>query len=290
MLRELEISPVPPSPETELATPLPSASPVPSLSPTETALPTLPSSSTPTPTLEIRTCPKAQGTLEHFSLNSTVLGETLEGTIYLPPCYQTQRSPGYPALYLLHGIMNSEQQWLDLGLPEAADQLIQEGEIMPLLVVMPREENWDLPRVSSYGQAVVEELVPWVEEHFHASPAPGDRALGGISRGGNWALRLGFLHGEMFAAVGAHSAPVFAGDVRKLSGWVEELAADEVPRFYLDIGADDQGGAYTRQAEQALSRMGVVHDWHLFPGTHNQDYWRSHLPDYLRWYGEVLNP
>lgn len=237
-----------------------------------------------TMTPEAGTCSEDEGTLLNFSLSSRVLSRPLSGSLYLPPCYDAQRPGGYPVLYLLHGIYETDHQWVDLELPQQVDSLLAGGEIPPLLIVMPREENWETPPRNRFGEAVVQDLIPWVDENYHTSPEREKRAVGGVSRGGNWALRLGLLSWDKFGAVGVHSAPLFYGDVRKIEDWVEQVPAGNLPLFYLDIGEDDQQGEYVREVEEEFNRLGVVHAWHLFPGLHNNDYWRAHLADYLRWY------
>lgn len=230
------------------------------------------------------TCAEEEGTLLQFSLSSEVLSRPLAGSLYLPPCYDALRIQGYPVLYLLHGIYETDQQWVDLRLQPQVDELLVGGEIPPLIIVMPREESWEIPPQNPFGEAVVEDLIPWVDENYHTSPERAQRAVGGISRGGNWALRLGLLSWDKFGAVGVHSAPLFYGDVRKIADWIQQVPGENLPLFYLDIGADDQQGEYARLVEKEFSRLGVVHHWYLFPGLHNNNYWRSHLADYLRWY------
>lgn len=232
-------------------------------------------------------CREESGTLVKFSLRPELLSSTLAGTVYLPPCYGTQSAAGYPVLYLLHGITETEEQWLRMGLRDQADRLILDGEIPPLIIVMPRETTWELPPGNPYGRAVVEELVPWMDEHYLTRPGRDFRAVGGVSRGGNWAFRLGLTHPQTFGAVGVHSAPLFYGDQHRISGWLDEIPEGDVPHLYLDTGEDDQQGELTREVERILTRENVAHSWHLFPGTHNLAYWSAHLEDYLRWYSST---
>jgi enterochelin esterase-like enzyme len=232
-------------------------------------------------------CREESGTLVKFSLRPELLTSTLAGTIYLPPCYGTPPAAGYPVLYLLHGILESEEQWLRMGLRDQADQLILNGEILPLIIVMPRETSWELPPENPYGRAVVEELVPWIDEHYLTRSGRDFRAVGGVSRGGNWAFRLGLTQPGTFGAVGVHSAPLFYGDQHRITRWLDEIPEGEVPHLYLDTGEDDQQAELTREVERILTRKNVAHSWHLFPGTHDLAYWSAHLEDYLRWYSST---
>ncbi len=248
--------------------PLPTPSPAPHIS-------------TPirTPTL----CP--EGKVELYTLDSTPIGKPLRFRIYFPPCYNPQAESKYPVLYLLHGQGSDETLWMDLGLPQLADRLMSEGQIPPFLIVMPYEE-YALrdPRESVFGQTIVENLIPWVESHFAVCPARECRALGGISRGGGWALHLFIQYPNLFIAVGVHSPAPFWGDDLRLYYRTAENPPEQWPNLYLDSGERDR---YLKPAQAFVNRLGelgIPHEWHLNSGEHNSAYWQNHLEDYLRWY------
>jgi len=230
-------------------------------------------------------CVDEEGMVERFAIPSPALDGDLEGRVYLPPCYPQERDEGYPVLYLLHGVTESDEQWDRLGVDEGMDGLLAEGEIPPFLIVMPREPSWGLPSNNPFGDALVQDLILWIDEHYHTRTDRKYRAIGGLSRGGNWALHIGSLEWELFAAVGAHSAPVFFGDGRDIPAWLSAIPDEKLPRIYLDIGEDDQNQSAIQDLEQALTRRGIPHEWYLYPGTHNDAYWREHVEDYLAWYG-----
>jgi hypothetical protein len=56
----------------------------------------------------------------------------------------------------------------------------------------------DSPNSGPYGRAIVEELIPYVEEHFRAIRQPWARVLSGGSTGGWEALALQIFHPEFF--------------------------------------------------------------------------------------------
>ena len=39
--------------------------------------------------------------------------------------------------------------------------------------------------------------------------------------------------------------------------------------------------------EELLNQRGIPHEWYLFSGYHNEDYWSEHLEMYLRWYSRT---
>jgi enterochelin esterase-like enzyme len=206
--------------------------------------------------------------------------------VYLPPCYYDQPAHRYPVLYLLHGQSNTDDQWIRLGVPGASDALIANQDLSPFLVVMPRDRVWTQPSEDKFGEALVKDLIPWIDAHYHTRSDRESRAIGGLSRGAGWAVHLGLSHWELFGAIGAHSLPIFWEDVAEITQWIDEIPLESFPRMYLDIGDHDQPEMLESNYwfEQLLTEKGIPHEWHLFSGQHMETYWQSHIEQYLRWY------
>ncbi|GIV62929.1 MAG: hypothetical protein KatS3mg045_0268 [Bellilinea sp.] len=265
------------------ATPLPAIRPVVPSAPTFSALPT----STSTPAAD---CWKEGGRVESFSQPSAVIGKPLLGYVYLPPCYEPDAEPTYPLVILLHGQSADAGQWLELGVTETADRLIAEKIIPPLVIVLPYEQySLRNPYESGYDLALRDELLPWLTEKYPAvCREPVCRALGGLSRGGGWALMIGLTQPELFAAIGGHSAPPFYGMESRLTLWLKENSLGGLPSVYLDVGEKDRYYRSIEEFHNRLVELGVPHEWQVNPGAHDEDYWRSQVETYLRWYAERL--
>jgi enterochelin esterase-like enzyme len=260
---------------------------------TGTARPTLePPTSTPQPTRTITPSPTPMrcwtkgGHFEAGSLSSPLLPLPLSFTVYLPPCYGQEPERRYPVLYLIHGQNYNNDQWDRLGADEAADRLISAGEASPFLMVLPRDRSWAQPSEDAFGQAIVEKLVPYIDEHYPTLPERAYRAVGGLSRGAGWAVHLGLSHPELFGAIGAHSLPVFWADTSHIRAWLDAIPEEDMPRIYIDIGDKDRPSIMesTLWFENLLTERDIPHQWHLFPGYHEEAYWSAHVEDYLRWY------
>lgn len=210
--------------------------------------------------------------------------------MYLPPGYRSDSGREYPVLYMLHGMTDTEDQWIRLGMTDLADQLISEGLIQPLIIVMPYEINWQLqPEDSNYGKAIVDVLIPYVEEHYSACTERACRAIGGLSRGGNWAVDIGFANWQMFTAIGAHSTPLFYGELTRVTLAVRSMPSiDQCPSLYVDAGKKDANLAQVEDFEKALVELKVPHEYHLNGGYHDDAYWSSHTEEYLLWYAGKL--
>ena len=154
-----------------------------------------------------------------------------QAEVYLPACYAADRSRRYPAVYLLHGASADQTQWRDVGITAAADQLIASGRLPPFVIVMP-DGGPTMP--DSLAKDLVDGLIPWAERTYRVARDAGQRAVGGISRGGRVALEAAAAHPTMFAAVGGHSPSVDHGE--------EGLAADlskVAGAIRLDAGQSD---------------------------------------------------
>lgn len=257
--------------------PQPTFTPLPTLTPLPVA--------TATSTLPPLGCDDKSGRIEKRQIASVLIGKSVEMRVYLPPCYPGKEGTRYPVLYLLHGQSFNDDQWERLGAPAAADRLIVGGVVTPFIIVMPREEYYLLDNTESkFGQALADEVVPWVDQEYKTCPLRECRAIGGLSRGAAWAVRVGFIRWELFGAIGGHSLPPFRNDPNNLGRWLENIPAGERPRLYLDTGERDTYISATQQFVALVEKFHLDHEWHLNPGTHNEEYWGAHIEEYLRWY------
>lgn len=234
-------------------------------------------------------CPQRTGQVDEFEFKSPRDGEIIQGQIFLPPCYQDQYQEDYPVVYLLHGAFADDSQWVDLGVIEAAERMINSGEIQPFIMVFPLDSGTNNPRENLFGEYLVKDLVPWIDSRYRTANERDQRAIGGISRGGNWAVRLGMLHWGIFSAVGSYSAPLFRGDLGRIPDWYETIPPEMAPDLYLDVSAGDQELAQVQTFEEILAEVGAVYEYHLNPGLHTETYWSSHLEEYLIWYSSQIN-
>jgi S-formylglutathione hydrolase FrmB len=247
-----------------------------------------------------------QGRVEDRQFRSAALDRVMPYRIYLPPRYDSEPARRYPVLYLLHGISASYRQWVDLGLAAEADRMIKTGQIAPLVVVMPEGESsyWvdQADGGPKWGAYVAVDLVREVEGGYRVMSGQRNRAIGGLSMGAHGALQLSLNYPGVFGSVGAHSlvlrrfgsAPAFFGDrdqydqrdpvflVREKTDVARSLA------LWVDIGYLDEWAALALDFENELNDLRVVHQWHLWPGGHTDEYWIEHLPEYLHFYDAAL--
>ncbi len=244
---------------------------------------------TPTPqeTATPAGCRETRGKFETREIQSDLLTYPVNFKVYLPPCYDPQAQPGYPVLYLLHGQSYNEDQWDRLGADEIADEMITAGEAPPFLIVMPREPYYlQEPSESTFETLIVDVLIPWVDQNYATCPSHLCRAIGGLSRGAGWAMRLALTHYYTFSSVAAVSFAPLRGDAVSMIYWLREIPENFRPRVYIDAGDLDTMLKPAREFEEMMNYQRFPHEWRIVPGMHNEETWKQHMDDYIHWFAE----
>lgn len=210
--------------------------------------------------------------------------------VYLPPCY-SESGRAYPVLYMLPGNIHTDSIWDDLGLDEALEAGIQEKRFPPMLVVMVSGgslANNTSGGPYSYESFFMDEFVPYIESTYCALPRGRGRAIGGMSRGGYWALEIAFSHPDEFASVGGHSAALVDFNGGPASNPLDTGLNNDLDdlRIYFDIGSDDWLLPNLQKLHEDMLSAGRAHSWTLNEGMHKETYWAAHIEDYLEWYSE----
>ena len=255
---------------------------------TETITTVAASTATPIPTSTPTGCTETSGSVERVKVPSELLEGGLWISMYKPPCYEATPETPYPVLYLLHGQGMDHTFWLGLGVANIADRAIVNGQ-SPFLMVMPFEErNFDPIGDSKFDEALIQELLPWVDANYPTCTLRECRAIGGISRGGGWAVHVALRNFDTFGAVGAHSLGLMAGDWWYVGHLLESYKPAEFPRFYVDRGEQDYLAKDIDLFERALTNGNIPHEYKISPLGHEGAYWQAHVEEYMDWYMQGL--
>lgn len=270
-----------------------------------------------------------QGILkESLKVKSATLGNEVEYSIYLPSDYETS-SRRYPVLYLLHGYTDDETGWTQFGEAHLiADKVIMSGEAPPMIIVMPDAGvSWYVNSADGsvkYEDFFIKELIPYVDATYRTRSAKEFRAVAGLSMGGHGSLIMAMKHPDMFAAAAPLSAgvlteseivdmpdenwnrvfgPPYGKDLKgkeRLSAhlqqnWilkiVENATADDLKkvRYYIDCGDKDFLIKGNMALHAALIDKKVPHEFRVRDGEHDWTYWRTALPEVLKFVGESFH-
>ena len=267
-------------------TPTPTSTPTFTPTPPPTATPTLTPSPTLTPT---PACTETAGRIERRTYVSQTAGDEQPYRVYLPPCYD-QLGRRYPVLYLLHGWPYDDAHWESLGVGDAVDAGIAAGTLPPFIVVLPGGSERLYVNTSggdrSFEGQAVNDLIPHVEKTYRTWASREGRAIGGISRGGVWALEIAFMHPDLFGTVGAHSPALSVNLAPPPYDPFYLLAEPSTAslRIYLDAGDADWSREGTQALHEALDRQGIAHEFVVHPGGHQNKLWADNVARYLAFY------
>jgi enterochelin esterase-like enzyme len=245
----------------------------------------------------VTACAQPTGQLVTEVLASKVTVVPIVVHVYLPPCYDPEHHV-YPTLYLIHGTAYEQGGWLRNGVPQVADIQMSLGVLPPFIIVMPGADmrageaskySWTNTGRGSYDDFLVNELVPYIDANYSTWASREGRAIGGISRGGYWAIEIGFAHPDLFSVVGGHSPSVFSKLVGippnfSMLNYAPSVDALRTLRIWLDAGNEDWARWDMKKLTDDLDAAGVPYTVDIGSGGHEDGYWTSRVPEYLAFY------
>jgi enterochelin esterase family protein len=237
--------------------------------------------------------PVPHGVVHHQFYASRVRGVDAGMEVYTPPGYDPRASRLYPVVYLLHGYGDREDAWVDVGHANTiADNLIAQGRIAPMILVMPYGHAVPVPQdhsVKDYGAAnneamamdLIGQIIPLVEHDYRADPRAPARAIVGLSMGGGQSLDIGLYHPDLFGWVGAFSA---AAPQTDLDATYTRVVGDPASRprvLWIAVGREDGLLKRNQAFHEWLAAKGIAHTWVVSDGGHEWPVWRAYLPQFL---------
>lgn len=212
-----------------------------------------------------------------------------------------------PTVYLLNGFGGDHTSWMTVrpNLPELADQY-------GMIIVTPDGRNswyWDSPEKSDLQMEsfFIKVLVPYIDATYPTIPVAEQRAITGLSMGGQGAMYLAMRHPEIWKNVGSTSGGV---DIRPFpNNWKmkESLGTlEEHPdrweqhtpinlidlidpgqlNMIFDCGTDDFFFEVNNNFHGKLLEKKIPHDYIVRPGAHNRDYWNNSILYQLLYFNE----
>lgn len=249
-----------------------------------------------------------EGTLERIEgFESLLLQRKRNVVVYLPPNYDRRREEGYPILLMQDGqnlfdpltAFVPGKHW---RLREAADNTILSGVVEPLIIV--GIENAGVDRIheytpthdvareaggkaAHYGQMLIEELLPLLQERYRVARGSGRVGVGGSSLGALVSLYVALQHPGVFGRAAVMSPAAWWGD-RAILREIDAFSGSERPRLWLDIGAREGRDAVAdaRMVRQRLRARGwsgaELHYREESFAEHDESAWAHRAPAMLQ--------
>lgn len=264
---------------------------------------------------------------EGLTLDSALLGAQVRYSLVLPLDYSPRRAyPVLCLFHCIGGDHTTGIEYCDIT--HTLDSLVGAGAVEPMIVVMPDiglsycADAFD--GSAPYESMLLEELLPEVESRYRTN---GRRFTLGFSMGGFAAMAVALRNPDLFCGYAAMSPSVrtdaqycaempqeswdwqwgnkFGGQGEsgegRLTDWyrsycplhlLEDLPLERLnaQRHFITVG-NREGGSLAESNEMlhlALLRRGVPHRWKVSDGGHDFAFWRSELPDALRFADAAL--
>jgi putative tributyrin esterase len=210
----------------------------------------------------------------------------------------------FPVLIQLHGYSDDCWSWITNA------NLVRHVAELPLIVVLPDggtsryvnaapHERFNLQR---YEDLIAQDIPAELTRTFQIRPGPW--AIGGLSMGGQGALRIGMKHSDRFASIWAHSS----GGLHPDPTWMALLDDPEdascfnqadrlkarvdggatLPAITFDCGVDDFVIEGNQDLHAHMEQIGLPHTYTEFAGAHTWDYWDLHVQEALEQHARVL--
>ena len=238
------------------------------------------------------------GMVQSVAYKSKSLGTDRKIMVYTPPGYE-QSTGRYPLLYLLHGAGSDETSWTQRGMAHVIlDNLIAEGKMKPVVVVMPFGFAAQRAPGAGRGDAAenkmqregflkdfLEDVMPFVDSKYRVYTDREHRAIAGLSLGGAQALAIGVTHIDLFSRIAAFS-PAMGASNNPATGGIdfETVLAQNAARLnkdvkllYVSCGTEDTLFASIRDFTGQLSKHKVEHTYRVTGGAHVFPVWQRNL-------------
>jgi enterochelin esterase-like enzyme len=231
------------------------------------------------------------GTVHQHNYISKATGALRRVHVYTPPGYGTaKKRVNYPVLYLLHGSGDNDATWSTLGRANwIADNLLAQKKCVPMVIVMTdghlvmrRTEAERNANLEMYEKDLLESVIPLVETNYTVKTDAENRAIIGLSMGGQQSLVIGLKQAAKFAWVGGMSSAVrdpdtTIGPILKQQGQLNK----RLKVLWFAVGIDDFLLNENRKFSSMLDERGIRHGYKETPGNHSWPVWRKYLIEFL---------
>lgn len=245
----------------------------------------------------------------------------------LPPGYASDPGKQFPVLYFLHGLGANEQALLNSGGWGLIQDLQREHKVGDFLMIAPEGRGSffinSADGKNRYSDFFLRELLPYIETHYRVIRQRRSRGVTGLSMGGYGALRFAFAFPELFGSVSAQSPALITEAPRELDHDLQEAgplahllgsvfgnpigvahwnqnnpfqlarksqAQLRTQKIYFNCGEQDEYGfaeGADKLHKQLLAEK-IPHEFHLYPGGHDAEYFLSHLGETIEFHWHVF--
>jgi S-formylglutathione hydrolase FrmB len=242
-----------------------------------------------------------------LNYHSNALGKMATANVILP---EGNHVPPFPVFYLLHGFGDDHSAWM------RRSSIERYAEKYPFIVVMPdggRGFYLDALQGFAYETAIAHDLVNFIDSRLQTIAAREGRCIGGLSMGGYGALHFALKTPHLFASANSHSGALGFGhdtarwadspmqaEIERIIGQnsqgsdfdlhalAEKADRASLPVLLIDCGTEDFLIEENRAFHRHLKNHDVLHEYREYSGTHDWEYWDTHVQNALAFHAGQL--
>lgn len=250
------------------------------------------------------------GEIHTLTWHSEVLKRERQLAVWVPPGAADAADP-LPVLYFYHGFGDTSLSAVTQGrIPQIMDNLLAEGKIVPMLVVIPdtetdisdaipetfapasRRETFYPRNAQAADRELTQEIMPRIAQRYRVRSEAGGQALAGLSQGGYQSLVSGMRHLDRFAWLGIFSGVTTetVPDFRVTAQLKKPAAINRQLRLFALAAGDEDiiTGRDMTGLQALLEQQKIRHEWHSYAGLgHEMDVWR---PAYIAFVRQLFKP
>lgn len=231
------------------------------------------------------------GQIRSIKYYSEINGTYRHINVYVPASYEKGKKR-YPVLYLLHGMGENENGWVEQGHVDfILDNMIASGEAEEMIVVIMSGDIRTTPEIRTVpGKTVTDiyigETIPFIDKNFRTLTDRDHRAMAGLSRGGmqTTATVLTAHNMDKFAWIGTLSG-LFGASAENITTVYDGAFADpeafnkQMRLFHISWGTEE-GNYRFQQSFDAIKNQGINCVSYVSEGTaHEWLTWRRGFRD-----------
>lgn len=199
----------------------------------------------------------------HKQFESRILSNKRDLIVWLPPGYDNNRLKRYPVLYAHDGQNLFDPQTAFVGvdwqLGTTAEALILRKRLKPFIIVglhntPARQEEYTPLQGRSYGEFIIHEVMPFVNQKYRTAPGRAKTGVMGSSLGGLISFYLAWWFPEVFSMAGCLSASWMWQGARVF----KDIAAMTRPRQQMKIYMDHGGEGVEGDNAEIFRKMRSV--------------------------------
>ncbi len=222
------------------------------------------------------------GAVSQVYYQSKTMNTTRRMHVWTPAGYNKMTGK-LPVLYLIHGGGDNDKAWPGVGCANfILDNLLAEGKIAPMIVVMP---NGSID-VNKFADDMMNDIIPYVESNYNVYTDKDHRALMGLSMGGLEVLTTGLNNYKSFGYLCVLSSGWFKNQqdvLNERGAYLKKIGADFNKTVKLltftQGGPEDIAYENCKNMLKLFDAAGIKYEFSEMPGGHSWLVWRNNLKD-----------